>query len=429
MAFYVKHGTGLVPASAGTQTISWAASADWPDGINVKAVMIRIIGRTTEGFGTHISVGVGFSDGMHDYTLSGTVRDGSTNPVRAKQRHARKIVSLLFAGPVVDSVVAEGNIINGSFGNRTFQINWTTAGTQYIYQWTAYGDDEGASWFVGDTQASLSAGNQAVTGVGFKPKGGAFLTFGYGTGTTPPAEQSEWHMSLGFCDDQLRQGCAHAGCGATGGAYHGRFLSDDAAIIKGAAGKSAWTTTEAPLVSWDSDGFTVNNPGMEAWWGYLLCDKGAHFVGIFDSGTGSPTDLDKAYAGVGFTAKGLVFGTHNHQTVDADVSSGRWGCGAIGLHNVTEASIWAGIGATSPAAEADMAAKNNKALMMVDTANPTAVDEECDGDSYTSDGFILDWTTAQTTARGFVAWAIGDTPTAARLHVGVALGSANPMVF
>jgi hypothetical protein len=115
---------------------------------------------------------------------------------------------------------------------------------------------------------------------------------------------------------------------------------------------------------------------------------------------------------VGFQPTGLLLGGFNRTAAGTKQDHNRIAIGAASAAG-TEGAIWAGDTDNVGFMSIDMSTVTNKVLRLIDTDAPSAADAEADLNSLDSDGFTLNWSTADAVAREFFYLAMGDTAAAA----------------
>jgi hypothetical protein len=135
----------------------------------------------------------------------------------------------------------------------------------------------------------------------------------------------------------------------------------------------------------------------------LALKGGQYFVGNETQKTSTGT---KATSGVGFTPTGLFFASYNLTAQSTRQDHNRMSVAAASAAG-TEGGTWAGDTDAVGTASTDQSTSTSKALTLIDSDAPGAVDAEADVDSLDGDGFTLDWTTADAVEREFLFMAMG----------------------
>ncbi len=270
-----------------------------------------------------------------------------------------------------------------------FTLNFTTANaTAYIVNYMALGGSD-LSANITHITTPFVTGSQSTTGVGFKPD--AMILIGGSTGDD--------NRGLGFTSGPSAQvtNSSNYNVGAT---TIGRYQRTNEAYsqINGNT-----IQVEAALTSFDTDGFTLNYTTVDGASNEMsaLSLKGAEFkAGSLTQKTSTGT---QATTGVGFQPVGLLT-----STVLNTASS-----------SVNNNYIVQAIGATDGSSQASVVtADNNNGntsldrtkiyKSLADDTTPT-VQAAASLASFDNDGFTLNYTTADATAREIIYLAIGPT--------------------
>ena len=313
---------------------------------------------------------------------------------------ADKIASLYTRGTTTQNVSA----ILTSLDATGFTLNWTTlTTTSPLYNYLAIGGSDITNVKSGSFAANTSTGDQAVTGVGFVPDvvifqvvnktsdGAQNANSGYGFGCATGVGE-EWSMSIGSTNGSGTMSNTH------------RFSSTKCIVVHNS------TTMDglADFVSFDADGFTINwsDAPSSAWKINYMCIKGGQwFAGTETQKTSTGT---KATTGTGFTPLGLILGGLCDTTVDSDAGHMRLTLGATtGTSN--NVCLWTGD--RNAVAVSIVNSIHSATKCIIHATEQTSVSPTTQADavlsSFDGNGFTLDWTTADATARnfGFLAYA------------------------
>jgi hypothetical protein len=298
-----------------------------------------------------------------------------------------------------------------SFDSDGFTLNWTTAnGTARVINYIALGGDITA--WVGQISSKTTTGEQAYTGVGFLPT--CLLLFKpHGTGSTPTgggavsaAPAIGW--ASGINDRGYLAGVEEDGAATSNSRRYAR-TGKCYGVINPTTPTSR--LIEADFVSFDSDGFTLDwtTASVTARTIIAVALNGVSArAGSFEqrSGTGS-----QAVSGVGFPPKCVLFTGGNAiadetgTTDDLDLFFGA----ASGAS--AEGVMWAGSDDSADTSAADSAISTNSAIQ-ARTPGTAALLAEADLTSLDSDGFTLNYSTADSVARLNLFLALGDALTA-----------------
>jgi hypothetical protein len=273
-----------------------------------------------------------------------------------------------------------------------FTLNYTNVDIRPVLNYLALGgSDLTNAKVLSAGGAPNTIGNVAYTGAGFRPDAIIFLL-----GLDSTHDRGGWGMAV---SSSQRACCSSQYSGGLT-----RYQRSDKCVCS----LTSVLTHEADLVSMDADGFTLNwttasnlganNPNL-----FALCLKGGQYhVATISEKTSNGT---KAETGVGFTPKALLFGSVG-KTAGTSVASD--------LINLMFGST---AGTSQRAAvelvdNANAVARLDRAKVLVHTNDSGTTKGEADLSSFDSDGFTLNWTNTDGTARESFYMAFGDTASA-----------------
>ncbi|MEJ0073178.1 MAG: hypothetical protein WDN27_03830 [Candidatus Saccharibacteria bacterium] len=265
-----------------------------------------------------------------------------------------------------------------------FTLNFTNANaTAYVVNYMALGGSNLSANITHIVPASVN-GSQSTTGVGFRPDAAIFIggsVFGGSRG-------------MGFASGANNQ-VTNSSNYDVGLNALGRYQRTDEvyAQITGSVKQ-----VEASLTSFDADGFTLNYTTTDAGNSdiYVLSLKGAKFkAGSFTQKTSTGT---QSTTGVGFQPTGLLM-----STVQNTASS------SIDANQIVQS-----LGASDGTNQANVVTADNNHgnssldrtklyTALADDATPT-VQAAASLSSFDSDGFTMNYTTADATARELFIW-------------------------
>lgn len=285
-----------------------------------------------------------------------------------------------------------------SFDADGFTVNFTTGfATADVVNYLALGGADLTNVFIKSFTAKTSTGNQAYTGVGFKPDALLILCQ-----STPTAGDGAIGIGFGVSATKRGANCYLAQASSPfGETTYQRTTKVTTAITNSAV------LREADVVTLDADGFTLNwttasaaAPNL-----YALCLKGGQYnAGSFlqKTSTGS-----QATTGIGFQPTGLL-ASH---------------VGAAAATTVSTIGVFKGLGAASGSANRaatwygnfnDGVAELNRAVVYTsraDDGTPT-LQGKADLTSFDADGWTLNYGTADATAREILYFALGNAAAA-----------------
>lgn len=403
MSIIVKKGT-FVKSTSGAPV---AQTIDTGSGQDIKFLKLFAVKETAEGFsGQDVSGSHGFSDGTTEKAV-GYFSDNITNNKSITSSCSGDKILCFVDG--TETITAEADVTFGTgIDAGKFTITWTTNDSDAdIIHYEAYTGSSLTDVKVGEFSSDTGTGNQAVTGVGFL---GEYISLMSASNTVTTMTQT--HARIGF-GQAISSSARNA---------WGFMLRDDQnankdsdvqltdaclATLEAGGMDSGQIDGEWDFVSFDADGFTlnvVNAPDNADKIFYAVINGGEYDVGSFNQPTSTGTDT----VTVGFRPREISLSSWNKvaDTVPAQDTSpikGSYGSGTASA----EGGIWFehdnkgdGIGQ-----DEDVNTYTDKIIKLA-TAVST-IDAEADFDSTTATAFVLDWTTADATAREILYFAIG----------------------
>jgi hypothetical protein len=235
---------------------------------------------------------------------------------------------------------------------------------------------------------------QTFTGVGFKPD--AAFHIGSSQGTVPPStDGGSSELDFGFWTAALSKIAT-----ATPNAATQSIQNSNALDRQGGS-------EVATLTSFDSDGFTLTfTASTSVKYHAALCLKGGQYkVGVFNQATGTG---NQSVTGVGFTPAGLLVASINRVSQSTVyTTSSRISFGAASS-STARFSIWSGGG---NAGVQDNDTDTGKIINMITEGATPTTNAAADFVSNDSDGFTINNTTADATAREIIYLAMGSNVT------------------
>ncbi len=374
-------------------------------GFTPKALFLWATPQTAAGIAGGYQLSLGASDGAIDFSACGTSEDAQAT----SDTDIRHVVKILTMMDFAQTIIAECDLT--SFDADGFTVNWTTNDANaYVIHYLAIGGADLTNVDVDNFEINFAAGNQSITGVGFQPD--CLIFFGVELFPAPPSVRGGLAMQIGFAISSTERAViSWASANAISTMSTGRIQKTDECLAYYNAGGTR--IASADLVSMDSDGFTINKPssGSSRRVGFLALRGGQYSIGTETQKTSTGT---KAKTGVGFQPTGLLLAGFNRASVATHQVHNRISVGAASAAG-TEGGTWAGDTDALADSSTDMATSTTKVFTHIDTDAPSAVDAEADLSSFDSDGFTLDWTTADAVAREFLFLAMGDAAAVAAL--------------
>jgi len=395
MAISVKTNNLTGPASTGN-------SSSTDPGFQPKGLLIWNGVQTATGASSDAQ----FSIGVASSTTTENSGGYNSNDASASS----DVVRIFSTTDVIRNTTAGATTLNlvatlTSFDATGFTLNWgTLATTSPLYNYLALGGADITNVNTGNFAANTSTGNQSVTGVGFQPNVIILFAnlnttstqtnnnscFGIGVATS---STERWAIAVGMQNGQATMN-------------NRRAFYDNVCFMHPAAGSNNVEAT-ADFVSMDTDGFTINwtdAPGQADLIGYMAIRGGQWKAGVDTQKTSTGT---KATTGIGFTPSGVLFGSVCDTNNNTIVDNARFMVGCTdGTRNTT---VWTGDSDNVPDSIANTITSSTKCLVMATeavSASPTT-QAEANISTLDSDGFTLDWTTADATARDFGYLAFG----------------------
>jgi len=379
-------------------------------GFQPKAALFFATLQTAFGsIGNHMVVCLGMTDGTTDFATSVSSKDNVGTSV-CKRRHADKALTIIDEN---GSLVAEADL--SSWGADGFTLSWTTNNNQAykIHAVLLGGDDLTAAKV---KTFAAGSGSQAVTGVGFRPSGGVFISDL--DDSTPPANDNAATYLFGVQGSATSTEAMSICCwsqDALDTTQTGMRLRMSN-CIQGLSYKSSQIISNglAYISSWDSDGFTVNwteNPLSAYYVGALVLEGGSWKAKKEEQGRTNAGTQD--YTGYGFQPRAVIMaGMFSGATIPDDIKTFSWlGLGAAAAQVGTPGSL---------DAEGAIRGADDNALGTANTVQDTR-DNDCYiyGDtsttyrgslsSFDADGFTINWESVfSNTDLHFWAFAIGD---------------------
>jgi len=389
MALSAKVGSFAAAATTGNQSITGV-------GFQPKAVIAWLDKTTADqhSAGAVSNAAMPMCFGMTDGTSACCWVDNDDFTAGNPYFHPSDFLRLSSGGAVL---LLEATIV--SLDADGFTVDWLTANSGVVVNYLCLGGTDLTGVKLKSFTGPGATGNLAVTGVGFKPDGMILL------GGTPIAMASR--AGIGFVSGTTGRGTLSTGFDAGGTATLGRYLRHDKAwsLVKGSS-----VFEECDLASFDTDGFTLSytTEGTSATPMAALCLKGAQFhVGSITQKTSAGT---QATTGVGFQPDAILFASVLDTAVTTP-DTGRLAAmvgGTDGTHNSV-----VGLGDFNEGVSFML--RTAAYASYADDATPT-LQAAASISSLDADGFTLNYSTADATAREIVYMAIGPAAAGGTLH-------------
>lgn len=391
MALSAKAGNFAINTSTGNQAITGLGFTPklilfFPAGENTAA---GIINNERMGFGVGISSADrrALATNSQNGQISGTPVRNHTNTKCFEVFANNSAVTTLYAADFV-SLDADG-----------FTINVATApASAYQIGYLALGGADITNVKSGQLISNTVTGNQAITGVGFQPD--SLLFFSPNRGTAPPDAATSGSFGLGFGKSSTARGAASfANVNAVNPTQTKRYQRTIETL------STSGGATEFDLVSMDADGFTINwltAPSTPVYEHFLAIKGGQFNVSSFNTPT---VTGNFSKTGVGFQPVAAIFlsklaAANTASDTDAYLSLGvatsstqRFVNGCFDQNGVATSKSRHWFATT-------------KIYATYNTAGPTLL-EDIDFVSFDADGFTLNETTSDATAREVIYMTFG----------------------
>lgn len=370
----VQTGRLLVPGGTGVQTITGLC-------FEPIAVLFRALDQTADGYSSNMFGSMGFSDGTANFSV-GFRSDHNVNPTGNwgyTYPDTTKCISF-----------ASSNAAISGFNPNGFNLNWSAVGANNIVEWVAFG---------GDTcQAKVKminptgTGSMSFTGYGFQ---GQLLMWLHARGAPWDTEDvTRMSMDMGFAsgsasDEQFSMHILSNSGASPSQSVHEYFT-----------GKvDAWGVTS--FSSWDADGYTVSmtgNMGGANVATLVLGDSAETSFKVTNDSQKTSTGT-KAQTGIGFQPGALlaagVCGTNTTGTINQANAYLTFGAYDSATHECGWDGSTNGVNPTVTATRPD------ESILISHSAPASTTNAEAPVSSLDADGYTLNWTTADATARVF----------------------------
>lgn len=401
MKVYAKSGSFASPTATGNQSITGL-------GFKPKAVIFFMNKTTTDASVDEIQVGMGFatSSAQRFYVaseLDDNVAAGDSN---------RRVDNAKCIGIVNNAATVVRSADFVSMDSDGFTINWTTANaTQHRVNYIALGGLIGAK--VGTFNTTTTTGSKAIAGVGFRPDL-VFVLYGLDSTTLPGTNSTQSRWTFGFANFLKQVGFFTQGSDTLTpqATRRDQNTSNFYKILQ----NSGTNLEVATFTSMDSDGFTFNigtASGVNKTFGYLAIQGVQSKVGTITqpSTTGNQTVtgcdtnpemiLFIAYGDITNSPGGRFYEPCIGVAIDSSDRRCQSNCANDGV-NPTQ---------TTSDSDTTKCIKNETA-----NAGAPTVDSAADFVSKKFGEFVVNWTTADATAREIVYLAIGSPNIRSRLR-------------
>lgn len=368
------------------------------------------------GAGINIGIaGINAEDILGGYNSADNV---ATTDIIRSLRNNRIYESLPYGSSSADS--AATLTTNDADG---WTMNFTTVGAAYKIPYLTIGGTDITNVVSSTFALNTGTGNQSVTGLGFQPDI-IFFIF-QSLGTSSGDSNADCCFGIGVAKSSSARWCSEISgdSGVATSNTRRSFHNDHCIVISNVNADTV--NGSADFVSMDADGFTINiddAPAAGYIVGFLAIKGGQWAVGTDTQPTSATT---KATSGLGIQPAGIMLVSAGYETANVITSTGRLSVGVADAS--TMQSIFLGDQDNVGPTKADSRYATDKVISLYQENGlgaPTVL-AEASLSSFDSDGFTLNWTTADATQRifGYVAVGSAGSPPAATLRTLPLLGA------
>lgn len=405
-AFNAATGTITTPTSTGNASVTGL-------GFTPKVIILYSSSVSSVAQGVIYGFGAATSSSARWTIGIGEDQGGGSANNFARGLKSTKCLTVVQSTGLTPTVYLEADLV--SMDADGFTLNWTTvqASGMPVYYLALGGSDLNAK--VGTFDTGTGTGNQSITGVGFIP---STVLIGGSIGNTTEGLTTASIFALGVgTSSSNRAAFSLLGNNSVLGQENSSVQDTSHIYYRTTNNKSM--NAAGDLVSMDADGFTINLSTNTAARrnGYIALSGINVKTGVFNQPTSTG---NQSITGVGFTPKATLFMTRglvSSSTVDSSWSLSIGSAVSSSSRNVASASgvldaatIISGIDGSASKAIQLITANNG--------SNPT-LSADADFVSNDSNGFTLNWTNADATAREVIYWALGQASSGTSLFDGV----------
>lgn len=391
MAMNVTTGTFNCPSGTGDDAITGV-------GFQPKAILFYFTLKTADGSAVDYAIGIGMAASSTERAAISASSDDAlaTSNCQRTTDNADCIRFVNFATTTI--LEAEFK----TFDADGFTLTWATVTAGVDIHYLALGGADITNAFVGTFNAKTGTGDQALTGVGFKPDVALFLqeeiagddssnphiSFGMGAAVSSTKRWSNYVDS----EDNA----------TTSDTYRTQVTDKCITIRRSTSGSDRGT---ADFKTFDSDGLTLDwtTAATVASRIHFLALKGGQYdVGSFNQATSTG---NQGVTGVGFEPKGTLFTTVNAATNASTQAENHFSLG-VGISSTERRCIWSGDDDAVTTTITDQDSDQTKCFKCMTPGTPTT-DTEADYVSNDADGFTIDNVTAHATSREILYLAFG----------------------
>lgn len=387
----------------GPATATTSATTD--PGFQPKALVVFGGAQSASGAQSNAEFSLGFASSSTTEVSAGyNSADVVTTSDTVRVNNTAAIVDFGDVGLTTARLVADLT----SFDATGFTTNWSTVDVASpLYQYLALGGSDITNVFSGSYAMNTATGNQSVTGVGFQPDIVIMMaTLNTVSGRTNNANQFGFGVMTSSAQWSICQKAQHA----VGTSNTNRGFVNNGCLLLTQTGADGTAHLQS-YVSMDSDGFTVNITtalGTASLVEFIAIKGGQWKVGTETQKTSTGT---KPTTGFGFAPSSLLFATVCDTQTAGNATNARL-CVGASSGSSNNVSTWTGDADNSALMVTDTYMNASKCITMAteQVLAAVTVQAEANVDSLDSDGFTLNWTTADATARVFGYIGVGASP-------------------
>ena len=391
MALLTKVGSVEAPIATGTFTISGV-------GFQGKIVIFWMTRAAGGGFSAENRIAFGAAKSSTErYCVTCATEDAADGlGAISGRRMTQSAIALQTGG---GSVVFEADF--SSWTTDGFVLNCTTAApvTGWQIHYMVLGGDDLTHSAIQVQNFPTTTGNQSHTGIGFKPDCLIFAT----RNQTGIASTTGFSLHIGAMCADGSQGTAGFRDQQVVPSDVATYQRSDKAFAVQNTGTAGVFSFEASFVSMDTDGWTWNATSVPTGNDFIVIAlKGGRYKVVAD--TQKTSTGTKVTSGIGFPSKALLFLSTNRASSTAqDTTIGKLSIG--GSDGVGQGAIW--VSDTDAANPTDANSYDSSTKAIVLATNTSTLDANASVSAIGNDDFTLNWTTADATAREFIAIAFG----------------------
>lgn len=286
MTFLYKSGTFTSITGTGSQSITGV-------GFQPKAVIIFGAATFEDAYSANALYTIGLTDGTSSFCTSAGCLNNTSG--QTDRRNVSGVFPYLTNGSV--GVAVQSTIT--SLDSDGFTLNFSTNTSARDYHFIAIAGTDVTNTKAGTFTSAGATGNKAVTGIGFKPDFIILTTATSGVSTAAAGAI----FGVGFAASPTSRAAFSVSSNTAATRRTWRYQRTNKCAVE--AQFSTTVFAEADLVSFDSDGFTLNystDAGASVY-GYLAIKGGQYSVGSFNANT---TTGNQSVTGLPFAPVGLM---------------------------------------------------------------------------------------------------------------------------